>query len=107
MTRLRNPAFYIERISDSFPLETSLPEGIAMPVFTTADAALQWMEAYDLSHDEYAINGFYTLEDVRRFALHYGSGYQHIAIDPAPKPSVSPIIQPFARLLEIAESEAG
>jgi hypothetical protein len=106
MARLRNPAFYVERTSDNFPLQTSLPEGIMMPVFTTAEAALQWMDAYDLSHDEYAVKGFYTLEDVRRFALHYESGYQHIAIDPAPEPSVSPNIQPFPRLLEIAESEA-
>ncbi len=106
MTRLRNPAFFIEQTSDNFPLQTSLPEGITMPVFSTADAALQWMDAHELSHHEYAVKGFYTLEDVRKFALHYESGYQHIAIDPAPEPSVSPNIQPFPRLLEIAESEA-
>jgi hypothetical protein len=64
------------------------------------------MDAYELSHDEYAVKGFYTLDEVRRFALHYESGYQHIAIDPAPEPSVTPNIQPFPRLLEIAEPEA-
>jgi hypothetical protein len=40
------------------------------------------------------------------FALHYESGYQRIAIDPALEPNVSPYIQQFPRLLEIAESEA-
>jgi hypothetical protein len=35
-----------------------------MPVFTTVDATLQWMDAYEVSHDEYTVKGFYTLEDV-------------------------------------------
>lgn len=44
MTRLRNPAFYISRTQDGFPLQTELPEGITLAVFGTPDAALRWME---------------------------------------------------------------
>lgn len=106
MTRLRRPAFYIGRTSDGYPLQTQLPEGITMPVFSTSDAALQWMDAYGLGHDEYTVKGFYTLEDVRRFALLYESGFQRIAINPAPDPNVPPNLHPFAKLVEIADAEA-
>ena len=105
MTQLRNPAFYISR-SEGLPLQTSLPEGITMPVFSTADAALRWMVAYGLSHDEYTVEGFYTLEDIRRFAIFYESGFQHITINPAPDPNTPPNLHPFAKLVEIAEAEA-
>lgn len=106
MTRLRNPAFYISRTQDGFPLQTELPEGITLPVFSTSDAALQWMDAYGLSHDEYTVEGFYTLEDVRRFAIYNESGFQRLAINPAPDPNTPPNLHPFAKLVEIAESEA-
>ena len=105
MTRLRNPAFYISR-DDGLPLQTSLPEGITMPVFNAADAALRWMDAYGLSHDEYSVEGFYTLEDVRRFEIRFESGFQHITINPAPDPNSPPNLQPFAKLVEVAELEA-
>lgn len=106
MTRLRNPALYIGRTDNGFPLQASLPEGVTMPVFSTSEAALEWMDAYGLDHDEYRVEGFHTLEDVRRFAIHYESGYEHITINPAPDPSVPPNLHPFGKLLEIAESEA-
>lgn len=106
MTRLRNPAFYVSRMTDGYPLRTQLPEGIMMPVFSTSHAALEWMDAYGLRHDEYAVAGFHTLEAVRRFAIHYEPGFRHITINPAPDPTVPPNLHPFAKLLEIAESEA-
>ena len=106
MRRLRNPAFYISRTSDGYPLQTQLPEGVTMPVFSTTNAALQWMDAFGLSHDEYTVEGFYTLEDVRKFAFRYGTGYQHLTINPAPNPNIPPNLHPFAKLVEIAESEA-
>jgi hypothetical protein len=64
------------------------------------------MDAYGLDHDAYTVEGFYTLENVRRFALHYESGYQCLTINPAPDPNVPPSIHPFAKLIEIAEAEA-
>lgn len=106
MTRLRNPAYYISRSEDGFPLQTQLPEGITMPVFSTSDAALRWMDGYRLGHDRYTVRSFTTLEDVRRFAIHFESGYQNITIDPAPDPNTPPNIHPFGKLMEIARSEA-
>jgi hypothetical protein len=53
MTPLRNPAYYIGRIEDGFPLQAQLPEGITLPVFSTADAALRWKAAYDLLNFPY------------------------------------------------------
>ncbi len=105
MTRLRNPAFYIKRTQDGFPLQTELPEGITLPVFGTSDAALRWMEAFGLRHDEYTVESFYTLEDVERFVFRYESGYQRLAINPPPEPHTPPILHPFGKLLEIARSE--
>lgn len=75
-------------------------------MFSTSEAALQWMSAYGLGHDEYKVEGFYTLEDVERFVVHYGSGYQRMTINPAPDPNVPPNLHPFSKLLEIARSEA-
>lgn len=106
MTRLQDPAFYISRTEDGLPLETRLPEGVTMPVFSRADAALQWMDAYNAGHDQYTVDGFYTLEDVQRFANRHGSRYQYISINPAPNPNISPNIHPFSKLMEIARSEA-
>jgi hypothetical protein len=103
---LRDPAYYIRRVTDGYPLQTELPEGITMPVFSRSEAALEWMRAFGLSHDDYRVEGFFTLNDVRRFVSEYGSGYQHITINPAPDPDVPPVIQPFERLLRIAESAA-
>jgi len=34
VTRLRNPAYYIRRTTDGCPLQTRLPEGVTMPVFS-------------------------------------------------------------------------
>lgn len=103
---MRNPAYYIRRTTDGYPLQTRLPEGVTMPVFARSGDALDWMDAYGLSHDTHAVEGFHTLEDVRRFVDTYGSGYEHITINPAPDPQTPPILQPFDRLLEIAESGA-
>ncbi len=103
---LRDPAFYIRRVSDSYPLQTRLPEGVTMPVFSRSEAALEWMRAFGLEHDEHRVEGFFTLNDVRRFVQDYESGYQYITINPVPDPNVPPNIQPFGRLLDIAESAA-
>ncbi len=86
MTQLRNPAYYISRTSDGLPLQTQLPKGVMLSVFSTSEAALMWMDAYGLGHDEYRLEGFYTLENVERFVLRYGSGYQRMTINPAPDP---------------------
>jgi len=34
VTRLRNPAYYIRRTTDGYPLQTRLPEGVTVPVFS-------------------------------------------------------------------------
>jgi hypothetical protein len=34
VTRLRNPAYYIRRTTDGYPLQTRLPERVTMPVFS-------------------------------------------------------------------------
>ncbi len=106
MTLLKNPAFYISRTGDGLPLQTQLPEGVTLPVFSTSEAALTWMDAHGLGHDEYRIEGFYTLEDVERFVFHYGSGYQRMTINPTPDPNAPPNLYPIAKLLEIARSQA-
>lgn len=106
MAQLRNPAYYISWTEDSLPLQTQLPEGVTMPVFSTVNAAQRWIDAYNLGLDRCTVQEFRTLEDVERFAVHYGSDYQHIAINPAPDPNVSPHIHPFNKLIEIAEAEA-
>ncbi len=106
MTQLKDPPFYIRRTNDGYPLQTQLPEGVTMPVFSRAEAALEWMDAYGLGHDTHTVEGFHTLEDVQRFVDAYGSEYQRITINPAPDPNVPPILQPFHRLLEIARSTA-
>ncbi|MEJ7872098.1 MAG: hypothetical protein WKF67_07540 [Rubrobacteraceae bacterium] len=103
---LRDPAFYIRRVSDGYPLQTELPEGVTMPVFSRSEAAPEWMRAYGLDYNDYRVEGFYTLNDVRRFVENYESGYQYITINPVPDPNVPPNIQPFSRLLPIAESAA-
>ena len=40
VTRLRNPAYYIRRTTDGCPLQTRLPEGVTMPVFSRSGEAL-------------------------------------------------------------------
>lgn len=77
-----------------------------MPVFSTVDAALQWINAYNIGLDRYTVEEFRTLEDVQRFATYYESWYQHISINPAPNPNVSPYIHPFQKLVDIAKTEA-
>ncbi len=74
-----------------------------MPVVSTTDATLQWMDAFGFSQDENTVEGFYLLEDVRKFAFRYGTGYQHIIINPAPNPNIPPNLHSFAKLVEIAE----
>lgn len=106
MARLQDPAFYISRTNDGYPLQIGLPEGVTMPVFARSEDALEWMDAHGLGHDTHSVEGFHTLEDVQRFTDAYGSEYEYITINPAPDPNVSPIIQPFGRLLEIAASGA-
>jgi len=105
-TQLKDPAFYVRRTNDGYPLQTQLPEGVTMPVFSTPEAAMEWMVAFELGRDTHSVEGFYTLDDVRRFVLDYESGYQYITINPVPDPDVPPIIQPFSRLTLIAESAA-
>lgn len=106
MTRLKDPAFYMRRTADGYPLQIGLPEGVTMPVFARSEDALEWMDAHDLGHDTHVVEGFHTLEDVQRFVDDYGSEYQHITVNPAPAPQTPPVIQPFGRLLEIAASRA-
>lgn len=106
MTLLKDPAFYIRRTNDGYPLQSRLPEGVMLPVFSLAKVAVEWMDAYGLGHDTHSVTGFYTLDDVRRFVAQYESGYQYITINPDTNPNVPPVIQPFSRLLEIAESAA-
>lgn len=103
--QLKDPAFFIRR-ADGYPLQTRLPEGVTLPVFSRAEAALDWMDAFGLDQDAYAVYGFRTLDDVRTFIAHYESGYEYITINPVPNPNVPPVLQPFNRLLQIAESAA-
>lgn len=77
-----------------------------MPVFGTLDEALRWMDAHGLGHDEYAVEGFYTLEDVERFVFHHGSGYERMTVNPAPDPDAPKRLHPFGKLLEIARYQA-
>jgi hypothetical protein len=107
VTPLRNPAYYIKRTADELPLRTRLPEGVTMPVFANFDAALRWMDAHGLGHDEYAVEGFHTLEDVERFVFHHGAGYERMTVNPAPDPDAPLRLHPFGKLLEIARYQAG
>ncbi|MDP9458361.1 MAG: hypothetical protein M3Q49_10285 [Actinomycetota bacterium] len=89
------------------PLRTRLSEGATMPVFGTPGAALRWMDAHGLGRDEYALEGFYSLEDVERFVFHHGSGYERMTVDPAPDPDAPPKrLHPFGRLLQVARYQA-
>jgi hypothetical protein len=48
------------------------------------------MRAFGLEYDEHRVEGFFTLNDVRRFVQDYESGYQYITINPVPDPNVPP-----------------
>lgn len=103
---LRDPAFYIVSLIFDSPFHLYAAEHTTMPVFSSIVAAAQWMRAYEVSEEDWSIAHFFTLAEVQNFVAAYESFFQFITINPAPDPNVAPVVQPFTRLLEIAESIA-